>query len=229
MRFLVRLRHGILVGALAILQGCASMHFMPLAEEGERIDPKQTVYLMSLQIRQADGSLLQPRVSMVRLTERDDSGHRRRQFFHMDPQGTLEDPGKAPAPTYLVRLSTDGAAVTLDYVDAGVFVFPAYQDHFLLPLAFELPKSGPGVYYLGAVNATLRPREKGESSAGSPFHPYIGGSKNQAFDVNVVDAASSDLPKFKDRFPALKNVDIRQLPLPPWDRATAYAHMEANE
>lgn len=96
-----------------------------------------------------------------------------------------------------------------------------------MPMFSEIKATGPGVYYLGHVQAVTRERKPGElSSSGSIFQMPINqlatmptGYNDSTFDVVISDQSEKDIPTFKSKFPALKNVAIQKMILPPVDKA----------
>lgn len=95
---------------------------------------------------------------------------------------------------------------------------------FVAPLHSELEAKGPGVFYLGHVNATVRERKEGEFRAGS-ITPLLDqalvGASDGTFDVEITDKWAVDEAAFRSRFPSLKGVTIEKAVLPPFDRAKA--------
>ncbi|HHJ18499.1 MAG TPA: hypothetical protein ENJ84_01495 [Gammaproteobacteria bacterium] len=77
--------------------------------------------------------------------------------------------------------------------------------------------SVPGVYYLGDVDVTLRPRKKGEPRAGSVFpilDQRVSGAAGGTFDILVTDGLDEFKNEIVSLFPELSNLDINKAILP---------------
>jgi hypothetical protein len=106
-----------------------------------------------------------------------------------------------------------------------------------VPIHADVKSGGTDVLYLGHVSATMRQRNEGEFRAGPPevgwgvtglivsmvtaFGFYEG-----TFDVEFDDQRQTDISEFKNRFPALRRIDIQAAILPPFDRAKAQRRWE---
>lgn len=87
---------------------------------------------------------------------------------------------------------------------------------------FELP---PGsVAYLGHFEVVLRERAgETEWPAGSRMpwpQQKLYGIPDSTFDVEVVDAYETDIPRFVEAYPVLQGQEVLNLTLPPWVRPT---------
>ncbi|MGZ3238217.1 MAG: hypothetical protein ACXU8A_12670, partial [Burkholderiaceae bacterium] len=102
---------------------------------------------------------------------------------------------------------------------------------FFAPLHENLDATGPGVFYLGHVNAVVRARNGEEFKAG-PAIPLIDqgviGASGGSFDIEISDEWAKDESAFRTKFPALSGVTIQKAILPPFDRAKAQKWWEAN-
>lgn len=89
-----------------------------------------------------------------------------------------------------------------------------------LDLMFEVPENS--VFYMGHLHVHMRPRTDTEFLAG-PYFPLasqaVFGVTTSTFDVRVTDAAESDLPIYRNKFPVLKDIGIPTHLLPAFDRS----------
>ncbi len=92
---------------------------------------------------------------------------------------------------------------------------------YLLHLKTALKVTEPGIFYLGNINAVIRERKGDEFKAG-PSVPLldqaIGGASGGTFDVVISDQWEKDKVDFLQRFPQLKDVEVKKAVLPPFDR-----------
>ena len=95
---------------------------------------------------------------------------------------------------------------------------------FFAPLRESLQVSGPGVFYLGHVDAIVRERVDNEFRAG-PVAPLmdqsVSGASGGTFDVTISDQWERDRTEFVAAFPALKAASIQKAILPAFDRVKA--------
>ncbi len=120
-----------------------------------------------------------------------------------------------------------------DYVQVGftglASGFP-FHGGCTAPLLAPLPHEGGGIVYLGHVAATVRKRQGNEFRAG-PVIPLLDqaatGISGGTFDITVEDRWQQDEAEFCNRFPALRQIEVRKNILPPFDRAKAQTWWEA--
>jgi len=78
---------------------------------------------------------------------------------------------------------------------------------------------------------TVRERQGNEFKAGASI-PLIDqavvGASGGTFDVEISDQFATDEALFRDKFVALKDIEIRKAILPPFDRAKAQKWWEDN-
>lgn len=216
MRFLKALFAGMVA---VVMAGCAAP-MMPLSASSDQVDAAKPLYLVSVTVKNDYKERYQPVVLNVVL-EKDIAGKPEREVFRMDGTGTIEAAKEGDPAKYLVRFNTDGTEQMLRGNAALARAFPIVG-FFYVPIYAPLKAAGPGVYYLGAVQATVRERKDNEFRAG-PVIPLIdqavAGASGGTFDVVISDAYDVDVEAFRKAFPALKGVEIRKAIMPPWDRA----------
>jgi hypothetical protein len=204
---------------LLLVTGCATRLGMPFSEKDQAPIDKEPIYLMTVSFKNQNMQKFQPEAQSVVMVKQEDNGKPVRRAYEMDKASFIRDQktgeGKA-----LIRLRASDAFNQLEYIGArsgliGVFILPLYQ---------EIGADAPGVYYLGHVDAVVRPRGDNEFRAG-PLIPLldqaIAGASTGTFDVKFIDLYDQDVPKFKTIYPALSQVSIIKKIMPPWDRDKA--------
>lgn len=218
----------LLLTLVAILSGCASAPFMPLSDDGSKIDPSKPLFLMSIVVKNDYSERLQPRILNV-ILERDSGAAKPEVLvFRMDDKGTITpDSGNS---TYLVRFPADVSPHIVRGFNSMASAFPIHGIYFL-PLHASISKSEGGVYYLGSIKAVIRERKDNEFRAG-PMIPLIdqaiAGGSTGTFNVEISDAYDADVVQFRKTFPALNDVEIKRSVLPKWERAKAQLFWEQN-
>jgi len=101
--------------------------------------------------------------------------------------------------------------------------FP-FHGSFFTPIHENIATNGPGIFYLGHIEATVRERTGDEFKAG-PSIPLIdqaiAGASGGTFDVEITDEWKADEPLFKSAFPTLKTVNIKKKILPKFNKVRA--------
>lgn len=226
-RFIVKLVSFVIA---ALLVGCASAPYMPLAADSPQPEATKPLYLMSVVVRNDYKQRWQPRVLNVILNKDNGTPKPDTQVFRMDAKGMLAATQDGGSETFLVRFTAGGASNTLIGMNAMASAFPIHGFYFV-PMHAAVPDNGPGVYYLGSVKAVIRERKDNEFRAG-PVIPLIdqsfAGASSGTFDIEIGDAYATDVELFKTAFPALKDTTITKATLAPWDRAKAQLAWEKN-
>jgi hypothetical protein len=109
----------------------------------------------------------------------------------------------------------------LSQLQSHAIFFPLIA-HFVTFIEHDFTVPPTGVIYLGNIHANVRSREKGDPPAGgaaSVIAQEVSGAHSGTFDVVISDQSERDLAEFRNRFPALKNVQVQKAILPPYDRA----------
>jgi hypothetical protein len=221
-------RRGIAVAAssaAALLAGCATPTDMAFMDDSQRLSEKsKPVLLMTATINNAYKTSFQPRLLVVNVEKPEAKEAADRLNFKMDAKARTDDN------TYLLRLELEPGQYEIRGLTAIASSFPI-NGFFFAPMHSPVVVKGPGVYYLGHVNATVRERQGEEFKAG-PSLPVIdqavAGASTGSFDVRILDRFETDEGVFRARFPALTGVKIEKTILPPFDRAKAQKWWEAN-
>ena len=221
----------VVVGLAALLLGgCATVPFMPLADNAAKVEASQPLYLMSVEVRNAHKERWQPAVLNVALAKGEGTAAKEQKIFRMDDKGVIGAADDSGSKTFLVRFTTDGTPATLTGMTAVARAFPVIGFYFI-PLHAQLPSSAPGTYYLGSVKAVIRERKDNEFRAGALIpliDQAVSGASSGTFDIEIVDAFDDDLKRFITAYPSLKSAVVTKAVLPPWDRAKAQAYWDKN-
>jgi len=221
-------KHSALIAALSIvaLSGCAT-NKMALSDDAETVDKVgKPIYLMTVRLSNNVKPGYQPQLDRVWLRKigpnipRDGTDD---MSFSIDDKAKKEPDADDAPRSYLLRMALEKGNYSIrnlgclgtGFMVRGMCFAPIFQD---------LSVENAGVYYLGHVEATIRPRVGEEFRAG-PVIPLIDqsvtGFADGTFDVAITDRFEQDVPEFVSRFPALKGVNIQKATLRQWDRATA--------
>ena len=185
------------------------------------------IFLLSATLKNDYKPNYQPKVMDVVLMQKIPGQEKKQDiFFRTDSKSKVEDDTPEKGNSYFLRFELEkGEYVIRDMrgFSNGFMV----SGPFFMPMFSEIKATGPGVYYLGHVQAVTRERKPGElSSSGSIFQMPINqlatmptGYNDSTFDVVISDQSEKDIPTFKSKFPALKNVAIQKMILPPVDKA----------
>lgn len=217
--------------ALALLLcGCATHTGMALRDASDRItENSRPVLLMTATLRNTYKTDFQPRLLVVHVERPRAGGSPERLDFVMDDKARGET-DSAAGNRYLLRLPVAAGASEIAGLTGTAHRYPVTGFYFV-PLYAELKVAGPGVYYLGHVDATVRPRRGNEFPAGAPIpapDQDIAGASGGTFDIEISDRFAADEAEFRERFPQLAGVTIHKAILPPFDRAKAQARWEAH-
>lgn len=215
-----------LLAGAAALSGCATRVAMPLERDAELPQAEdRAVFLMTATLRNRLKPRYQPKLETVQVERTDGSG---RLSFSVDDKARAETDHEAQGNHYFLRLTLAPGEYEITGLGSTALVFPA-TGHFYTPVYSPLKVVGPGVYYLGHIEATLRERGKGEFPAGSAipmFDQLVVGALTGSFDIRILDSFYRDESAFRNRFPSLKDAKIEKAVLPPFDRAKAQAKWE---
>jgi hypothetical protein len=206
----------------AMLGGCATVTPMAYSEHARPVAPGDAVLLMTATIGNSYHHSFHPKVIVVNVERGAAEVKADRINFRPDDKGELpvDDAG---AHTYLLRMELPPGDYVIRGLTSMAIVFPVSGIYFT-PLHEKVHVAGPGVFYLGHVNAVVRER-KGEEFKAGPSIPLIdqalAGASGGTFDVEVSDRWQLDEGLFRAAFPQLGNVEIHQSVLPAFDRALA--------
>jgi len=218
------------IAAVLYSSACATVMKMPYAKGAPPIEPGKALFLMTATLRNVYEPSYQPKVLVINV-EREGATEAKDRFnFKMDDEGRQENESLEVGNNYLIRMDLGPGT----YVIRGITcVNNSFLVHavFFAPLHERLVVTGPGVYYLGHIDATVRERAGGEFRAGPPaplIDQALAGASGGTFDVTISDRWEIDRARFGMAFAVLRGVGARQAILPPFDRRAAQAFWEAH-
>ena len=206
---------------VATLSGCATR--TPMAFENDADQVTKPVLLMTATIRNEYKSAFQPRLLVVNVEKPEAKEAADRLNFTMDTKAMLAPTTEKDGTTYLLRLQLDPGKYEIRGLTSLVQSFPL-TGFFFTPVHATIDVKGPGVYYIGHVNAVVRERQGEEFRAGGVaplLDQAMTGASSGTFHVDIRDEFAKDEEIFRSKFPALRGVKIEKVILPPFDRAKA--------
>jgi len=214
-----------------LLSGCATPTKMAFSNDGDTVSKAgNPIFLMTATLRNAYRTSFQPKLLVVNVEKAQAKESSDRINFTMDEKAKNETDSSIDGSSYLLRMELANGEYVIRGLTSTSRSFPINGFYFA-PLHSVLNASGPGVYYIGHVEATLRERGESEFKAG-PSLPLIdqaiAGASGGTFDIAITDQWDKDKSKFLTQFPALTAVDVKKNILPPFDRAKAQQWWEAN-
>lgn len=197
---------------------------MPFADDSTTPpNSSQAIYLMTVTTKNTYHTSYQPDMLVLNVEKSVVKADADRINFVVDDKGTNETGSADTGNTYLVRLKLDQGEYVIQGVTCLNRQFPIIAN-FFAPLHEKLVVAGPGVYYLGHVDATVRERVNDEFKAG-PTIPLIdqavAGASGGTFDIVISDRWDKDAGLFQGKFAALKDVTVQKAVMAPFDRAAA--------
>ena len=219
------------LAVVATLSGCATRTPMAFEDDGERLTAtSKPVLLMTATIKNEYKAGYQPRLLVVNVEKPDAKEAADRLNFTLDGKAALAPTTEQAGTTYLLRLQVEPGRYEIRGLTSLVQSFPI-NGFFFAPLHSTVEVKGPGVYYIGHVNAVVRERQGEEFRAG-PVMPLVDqalvGASGGTFHVEIRDEFAKDEELFRSKFPALAGIKIEKVILPPFDRAKAQAWWEKN-
>ncbi len=214
-----------------LLSGCATPTRMAFEKDDDKVTQSSPpVYLMTVTLKNIYRPTWQPKLLVVHTEKRGAKEAADRLNFTMDDKAKEETDKPDTGNTYILRIPLKPGQYDIVGLTSLSRSFPI-SGFFFTPLHASLEVKESGVYYLGHVSATVRERKGTEFKAG-PSIPLIDqaviGASGGSFDVEIIDRLSADEAMFRNKFPALKGVNIVKQILPPFDRAVAQKWWEAN-
>jgi len=207
-----------------LLTGCATPTKLAFAKD-TTTPPKsnEQILLMTATLKNSYRTSHQMQLLVVSVERAGATDREGRLNFTIDDGAKAETDTADAGNSYYLSMKLEPAS----YVIVGLLAmnrsFPTVTNYFV-PLHADLTVTGPGVFYLGHVEATLRERTGNEFKAG-PSIPLIdqsvGGASGGTYDIEISDQWDTDKPKFLAKFPALNGVSVTKSVLPPFDRAKA--------
>lgn len=214
-----------------LLTGCATPTPMAFQNDADRLTAQsQPVYLMTVNIKNAYRVSFQPKLLVVNVEKPDAKEAADRINFTMDDKAKNESDVPSVGSTYMLRMGLDAGRYEIRGLTSLARGFPV-QGVFFAPLHAPLESTGPGVFYLGHVAATVRERQGQEFRAGPPIpliDQAVTGASGGTFDVVISDEWARDEAAFRAKFPALAGVTVQKALLPAFDRAKAQKLWDAN-
>lgn len=221
----------VLIAFALFLTGCANTIKMPMRDDGDQISTSgKPVYLMSVTMGNICRDRFQPSLDVVQVVREDGSAKQEVVKFAMDSKGTYEFEDSKLPPKYLVRLELDVGRYTIRGMNGSGRAFPIRFSVYA-PLQVPLTSASAGVFYIGAVSATIRERQGNEFRAGQVIpliDQAVACASTGTFDIDISDKYDEDVALFRKVFPALLSTRVQKSVLPPFDRAKAQKWWEAN-
>lgn len=213
-----------LIVSTLMLTGCASSTLMPFSSADKAvIKPGKATYLMSATIRNDNRASHQPKATLLNVERITNSGDKVITAYTIDNLAKMESNDPAKGNTYLLRLELENASYTVRSLISQSNSL-LVNGNFVTPIHATVTPTGPGVFYLGHLEAVARKRADNEFKAG-PAMPLIdqaaSGASTSTFDIEISDRWSTDEASFKERFPVLQKAKVEKAILPPFDRKFA--------
>jgi len=181
------------------------------------------VFLMTVTLKNSYVKFYQPKAYLVRFDKPEVKDSKDIISFDIDDKAKIEDDTAELGNSYLLRMELENGDYVLRGISAGSGTVMIHGDCFV-PLHIDMKASGSGVFYLGHVAATVRARTGNEFKAGASF-PMLDqaatGFSGGTFDITITDQQAADEATFKEKFPALRGVNIQKSILASFDRSKA--------
>nr|WP_198983603.1 hypothetical protein [Herbaspirillum sp. ASV7] len=209
--------------AALLLTGCATVKPMAYSKDVATPADDKVVYLMTATFKNVYRTSFQPKLLVAHIEMPNAQSKEERINFKIDDEGKFENTTPEVGNTYLLRMELPPGQYKLVGMRCLNATFPVVTN-YMVPIHATLNASKPGTVYLGHVEAVLRERQGNEFRAGPPvplIDQAVGGASGGTFDVVFSDRWEEDAKLFITRFPAIKQVQVASMPLPPFDRAYA--------
>lgn len=212
------IRLGVALCVAVLLSACGTP--MGLTKQTAQLDlSKKSIVLASFEITRSNGRLM-PDPRYVLLGDQQVVEDKRKLSLAIDDEG-MEQQTDKPRKLVLIRMSLEPGKHNIQHVMGTITGFLA-AGTWVVPLAADFEVPPQSVVYLGRISAHLRDRKDNEFRAGSLI-PLIDqaalGISNATFDVTLSDQSTTDLPRFKQEFAALRTQTIQTQLLPAYDRS----------
>jgi hypothetical protein len=221
---MTRVGIGILIVVQFLLAGCATPTKMAYSDETtSAVAASNSVFLMTATLKNTYHPSHQPTLLVVNVEKAGAKEKADRFNFTMDKQAKFNETNKAEeGNVYLLRMELPPGTYEIVGLNCRSSGFPIGS--FYAPLHENLTVSGPGVFYLGHVNATVRERTGNEFKAGATLpliDQAIAGASGGTFDVVISDLWDTDESTFRTTVTKIGNTSVQKTVLPPFDRAKA--------
>jgi hypothetical protein len=227
----VKINIGVLFCVALIMPGCATRMNMAFQDDAQKLTPtSKPVFLMTATVKNTYKTYFQPKLSVV-FVEKEGAKEKEDRFnFSMDEKSKNETNTLESGNNYLMRMELNPGSYEVRAILGQAYGFPLVGT-YLLPVHAPFKSIGPGVFYLGHIEADVRERKDNEFKAG-PAVPLIDqaitGASTGTFEVVISDQFDKDEPAFRAKFPALAGVEIKKMIVPPFDRKKAQEWWEKN-
>lgn len=211
-----------LTAAVLMGTGCATVTKMPALNKPDAAAASAApIYLLTVTFKNDYRVRYQPEL-LVAHVEKCNAREKSDRFnFKPDDQAKNLTDSVTEGYTYTLRLQMPPGDHVLMGFSTLSRKFP-FNGFGLAPLLAPLPAEKNGIVYIGHINATVRERQGNEFRAG-PVIPLLDqsvtGFSGGTFDISIEDRWARDEETFRARFPGLKDVEIKKVILPPFDRA----------
>jgi hypothetical protein len=225
-----RLLSLVLLASTLLVTGCATRTKMAFEDASEKLTPTSNpVFLMTTTLKN-NYKNYQPDLLVVGIEKPGAKEAADRFNFTMDEKALIQSDKKDAGKTYLLRFQLPAGDYDLVAMRSLARSFPIIGT-FITPINASIKATGPGVYYLGHIDSTVRERKDNEFKAG-PSLPLLdqalSGASGGTFDVTISDKWGEYEKTFLTTFPTLSGVDIKKNILPPYDRSKAQKWWENN-
>ena len=206
---------------VALTTGCAGFKSMAFKEPTEKLaDKKNPGYLLTVSMENKYRTSFQPTLQSIVLARKAGPDKWENVSFFIDMEGRFINDASGSGVGFAARMELEPGEYEFRVMSANSYSF-LLNPVFMVPLATPLTVgSGPGVYYLGNIRASMRQRKEDELPAG-PSIPIIdqasAGVPDGTFDVVISDRQATDEAIFRSKFPALASAPIRKAILPRYD------------
>lgn len=210
--------------------GCASQHSMATLDEKSATKPTKAVYLLTVTLKNSFVPAYQPKLESLKLQKLVQSDYPVIQIHNVDHLGKSETLSPATGNSYLVRLELEpGEYRLLGLTSVGQSMF--ITSPYFTPILGHISVRGPGFFYLGHIDATIRERKDNEFHAGGILptqEQRLTGGFRGTWDVVITDQWAEDQGKFQNRFPAIARASVQKSDLAPFNRGSAQAWWDFN-
>jgi hypothetical protein len=213
-----------------LVTGCATRTKMAFEDASEKLTATSNpVFLMTTTLKN-NYKNYQPDLIVVGIEKPGAKEAADRFNYLMDEKALIKSDNQTAGQTYLLRFQLPAGEYDLVAMRSIARSFPIIGT-FITPINASIKAAGPGVYYLGHIDAAIRERKDNEFKAG-PTIPLLdqalSGASGGTFDVTISDKWDEYEKTFTTTFPALVGVTVKKNILPAYDRVKAQKWWETN-